>query len=618
MGSGYISNILLVEDNPGDARLISEMLVESGILAAGLQIATSLHEAQEQLGHSSFDAILLDLGLPDSAGLDTLSSIHQIAQSTPIVVLTGLADDEIGFQSIKSGAQDYLVKGQIESSLLARALRYATQRKREAEALRYSEERFRTIFENANDEIIYMDKTGRVIDRNIKEEDMLGYTLEEVIGGNITEFDYIIGAEQAEAMSNMYASALEGSGGQGLTKLEMIHKNGSRVFVEASVSPIKKGDEIEGLIVIVRNITERKRAEDELIERESLNFALFQNGPIPTVIVDRDGRVVKSNLAKRFSGDELPDLGAVMFKDYWGELGKSMYIELMQSIESGEAKDFMERQLGERYISLTIAPFYNGAMIMSKDITEQKKAEAEASRTKALEELDRWRTQLLGIISHELRTPLTAIKGLSSTLMQQDVQWDRETQYDMLMTIDNGADRMNHIISDLLDASRLEAGVLKMDKKITTLAIIIHQIEEQLRVLTVDYEFSKHIPTNIPRLNVDEVRIGQVVTNLVANATAYSGAGSRIVLESKRKGNEVMVSVIDQGMGIATEHLENVFSQFYRLESGVKRRKGGSGLGLAICKGIIEAHDGKIWVESELGKGSRFSFTLPIMKGTKE
>jgi len=120
------------------------------------------------------------------------------------------------------------------------------------------------------------------------------------------------------------------------------------------------------------------------------------------------------------------------------------------------------------------------------------------------------------------------------------------------------------------------------------------------------------VSSTLPPIYVDEIRIGQVVTNLISNATAYSEQGTKIVLEAHRSDQEIVVSVTDQGIGIPSEYIDKVFDRFYRLESGIARKIGGTGLGLSICKGIVEQHDGRIWVQSTPDGGSKFSFSLPI------
>ncbi|MDD5093629.1 MAG: ATP-binding protein [Dehalococcoidia bacterium] len=253
-----------------------------------------------------------------------------------------------------------------------------------------------------------------------------------------------------------------------------------------------------------------------------------------------------------------------------------------------------------------------GVRAIVVDITDQKRAENERARLKVLEEMDRLKTVLLASVSHELRTPLTAIKGLASTLIQPDVKWDDETQMEFLQEICQSVDRLTHIVNDLIEMSQMEAGTMKLDVKQSRLSSILGQIDHQLQTLTREHRFEINVPSDLPAVNTDEVRIGQVITNLIANAAAYSDKGTRITLEAGRVDGKLKVDVADQGIGIPKEALHSVFERFQRLESARKRRSKGVGLGLAIAKKIIEQHGGKIWVESEEGRGSRFSFTIPI------
>jgi len=160
--------------------------------------------------------------------------------------------------------------------------------------------------------------------------------------------------------------------------------------------------------------------------------------------------------------------------------------------------------------------------------------------------------------------------------------------------------------------SQLEAGMIKMSKMPSTISAIIIRVSDQLRVLANDHNLAIKTLHRLPPLNMDEVRIGQVISNLVRNAAAYSDSGTQITLEAERIDNEIVVSIADEGIGVPPEHIDKIFDRFHRVESGVAHRRGGTGLGLSICKAILEGHGGRIWVESKPGEGSKFSFSLPI------
>jgi K+-sensing histidine kinase KdpD len=236
----------------------------------------------------------------------------------------------------------------------------------------------------------------------------------------------------------------------------------------------------------------------------------------------------------------------------------------------------------------------------------------EASSAKALRELDAMRTEFLANVSHELRTPLAVIKGSANSLLQPDVIFDEQTRHDFLSSIDRDADTLTRLVDDLLIMSRLEADALEVKKKPHHLKDVIDVIKDRLDNLTVKHHLHIQIPDELPSVLIDDSRIGEVLTNLVENAVKFSDDNTNIVIEASQNGKEVTVNVTDEGVGIPAELHQNIFERFFQGEGRKAGRRKGTGLGLAICKGIIEAHGGNIRVESEPGRGARFTFTLPV------
>jgi len=223
-------------------------------------------------------------------------------------------------------------------------------------------------------------------------------------------------------------------------------------------------------------------------------------------------------------------------------------------------------------------------------------------------ELDAFKTTLLAAVGHELRTPLAAIKGHASTLLQEDVSWSVADQRHFLRTISGEADRLAQLVSNLLDLSRQEAGLLLLNRGPTRMQELLSKTIERLSHPGV--MIAVHLPEDLPLVYVDSARIEVVLHNLVANALVY-GEGE-VYITAERHDDAMIVAVSDNGPGIAPDELPHVFERFYRAWHGRQQHSGGTGLGLTISKAFIEAHGGVIWAQSNV-RGTTFSFSLPLV-----
>lgn len=231
------------------------------------------------------------------------------------------------------------------------------------------------------------------------------------------------------------------------------------------------------------------------------------------------------------------------------------------------------------------------------------------TRYRQAEEL---KSTFISIISHELKTPVALIKGYVSTLRREDAQWDQEIVQDSLEVIEEEADRLAGLIENLLDASRLQAGGMALKRSDILLPDLARRLAKRLQVQTSRHTIVVDFPPDFPILLADETRLEQVISNLINNSIKYAPAGEIRISGSLRQDSAI-ICVSDEGPGIAPEDIPHIFDRFYRAPQMARQTKG-AGLGLYLARAIIEAHDGRIWVDSEPGKGVRICFSLPIQE----
>lgn len=220
------------------------------------------------------------------------------------------------------------------------------------------------------------------------------------------------------------------------------------------------------------------------------------------------------------------------------------------------------------------------------------------------------KTTFVSVIGHELKTPVALIKGYVATLRRDDASWDRSIVQDSLAVIEEEADRLTLLIENLLDASRLQAGVLKINQADVSMSSLAERLAERFRTQTQQHKFVVDFPDNFPVILGDEERLGQVIQNLLSNAIKYSPDGGEICISGQVRTDQVIVCVSDDGPGVAPEDAPHIFERFYRSNLATRTTKG-VGLGLFLTRAIVEAHHGKIWVDSQVGKGARICFSLP-------
>jgi two-component system sensor histidine kinase KdpD len=233
-----------------------------------------------------------------------------------------------------------------------------------------------------------------------------------------------------------------------------------------------------------------------------------------------------------------------------------------------------------------------------------------ATRAQVLEQSDRLKSALLSSVSHDFRSPLAAIEAAATSLQGEEVAWSDADRADFLTTIIEEAERLNHLVANLLDMSKIEAGILRSQRDWYPIEEVIGTVARRLRRRHGSPPLSVHLAEGLPLVPLDFLQIDRVLTNLIDNSQRYAPPGSPVQITAQVDGAVLEVCVENRGPHIAPEDLERIFHPFYRLSRGDRAQ--GAGLGLSICKGIVEAHGGRIWAENLAQGGVAFRFTLPL------
>ena len=285
-----------------------------------------------------------------------------------------------------------------------------------------------------------------------------------------------------------------------------------------------------------------------------------------------------------------------------------------QQTETFATDEYLSTQLdiGDSIVSVHLSPVlmgteFLGTVSVFRDIT----AEVEADRAK---------TEFVSMVSHELRTPMTSIKGYTDLLLIGAAGILSDQQQEFLSTVKNNVDRLSILVNDLLDISRIESGRLTLLPQTVHVDKMIDQVITAMRARTMDKGLTlrSDVPRTFPEVTADPNRVAQILTNLVGNACQYTPTGGEIVVSARVRDGEAHISVRDTGIGIIPENLTKIFDRFFRADDPLVQETPGTGLGLSIVKSLVEMHGGRIWVESEMGEGSTFTFTLPIASDASE
>jgi len=501
-----------------------------------------------------------------------------------------------------------------------------TERKATEEVIRKGERKFRAIYEQAPTGIAVLDSiSGRFTQINQKYCDIMGYSPEEMLERNFQELTY---PDDLQADLEHMQQLLAGQIGSFQMEKRYIRKNGQIIWVNLICVPLWLEPTDPRLhIAMVEDITHRKQAEKILQESEERYRTLYEDNPSMYFTVAQDGKILSVN---QFGAQQLgysvegligqPVIGIFLeddqplvqehFNDCLRNPMKLFNWELRKQKKDGKVlwvRETARAIKGQEEETVVL--------IVCEDITERKHTEnrlreSEIKRIETLHQSDELKSALLSSVSHELRTPLTAMKGsVSSIIGKAPSNMDQEQQA-FLKGIDTEIDYMSQLVNNLLDMSQIEAGTLIPHKEWHLLEDLVEgalrRTEQTLDTRDIDI----HIPENVPPVFVDAVQMQQVLINLLDNAVKYSLPASPIRLNIRVEAQNIAVEASNEGEPIQLGDLERIFDRFYRRPPPRQQPIHGTGLGLAICKGIVEAHGGRIWAES-IEKKVTITFTIP-------
>ncbi len=493
------------------------------------------------------------------------------------------------------------------------------QRKLATSALKESEDKYRSIFENSGIAILLTAPDGRIFSANDFACNLFGWTEEEICqlgrGGLADHSD-----PNLEILLNNRKRL-----GHAIGELTLFRKNSSRFQAEVSSNIFYDKEGNERTSMVIRDLTEQRKAEKALRDSELRFRILAESSPVGIFTADEHGLTTYVNprwcQISHLSFDEA--LGNGWLKATHPDDMENLSLSWQQTSSLGEASRaeyrFVHPDGSEVWVIGQAIPQKNDQNVTTgyigtiTDITERKKMEADliSSKEKA-EESDRLKTAFLHNISHEIRTPLNSIVGFSSLLTEPNTTLEDRQYYSGI--INQSSENLLSIIADIINIATIEAGQNIINKKEVNLFTICKQLYEQFNLKARDKNIALvcNIALSDKEANIvtDETKLIQILNNLIGNALKFTEYGS-IFFGCILNGDNLEFLVEDTGIGITPEMHQEIFKRFRQVENTVTRKFGGSGLGLAISKANVELLGGKIWLESEIEKGSKFYFTIP-------
>jgi two-component system sensor histidine kinase/response regulator len=500
-------------------------------------------------------------------------------------------------------------------------IRDNTEHKRmQNELAQAKETQFKTLMESLPQKVFLKDRSSVYISCNSNYAKDLKIKPEEISGRTDHEFfpTYLAEKYREDDKRVMWSGKTENIEEEFVVIRDFL-RGAQRTIINTVKVPIRdKNGNVTGLFGLFWDITERKNAENALRNlNQQIEFIL---GATKTGldIIDSEFKLVYVDPEwQKIYGDPS---GKKCYEYFMGMKEKCRGCGAAEALETKKPAVTEEILKGEgnRCVQVTSIPYQDneGNWLVAEvnvDITERKRLEKRLRETETLKVAAEIKSKFTSMVSHELRSPMAVIKESINLVLEGLAGGVTPEQKDILDTAKNNIDRLGRLINNVLDFQKMEAGKMELDIKEHDLNDVVLATSKEMNILAQEkgLSFAVNVDESIPRTRFDKDRIIQVITNLLSNAVKFTEKGS-ISVSTLREDNVVHVMVEDTGPGIQSEDIPKLFHAFEQLGGGIGKKRGGTGLGLAISKDIIHAHNGKIWVESQFGKGSIFHFALPI------
>ena len=462
--------------------------------------------------------------------------------------------------------------------------------------------------------LINIQINGTITEWNEGAEKIFGYKSEECVGKNIS----MIFCEEIFENEKRIIRNLK-KGGKEYYEATCKDKNGKNIFISFTAFPVT---DINGKVVEISQFAKDISDQKLAAEKQSTLAAIVNSSDDAIISKTLDGIIISWNhsATKMFGYLEKEAIGKhISIIIPIDRLPEETLI--IDNIRQGKKIDHFEtirisKDGSERQLSISVSPVKDnngtiiGASKIARDITARVEAEKQRQLyTDRLQELNNYKDEFMVMASHELKTPLTVILA---NLQILEMKMKEDEQCSFVAKAIKQAKKLSELITNLLDVSKIQSGKLVLNFTELDINYLIEEIINNLQQTTSQHKliFKKNKETLVA--NADRERIEQVLINIIGNAIKYSGANAKIIVSAVKKGKDIVVNILDEGIGIAGKDIENVFLRFYR-GSGAASSYSGSGVGLYISSEIIKSHGGKIWAESEIGKGSSFHFSIPAI-----